>query len=421
MFKPETVEDVEDIEMDTDETRDIQAAKIVPVAKPAPFRPGVNFGPVSYVPAMGGHLFPYFHQCLDNDMTYVADVFRRHFLFNFDDDPSSCAETFKNWRAGFSSIVYTDAGAICQHMTFGVELALDTQTRVYYLVDSGEYLGFVLLGFSNAILAYSEIREALSAADLRKELQELSTHETSLAAMCKLLSELKLDGDEMSVVISPESVSTSRDLYEEIKKRVKETTAARREKFEKILRGLHFKETYRTPSVQSVCESLEAISDEDYDISSWPLFLHPEFVFSGDRVYEVLASFGPASISFININGTRYPIPCIDGDDYATSSDPTKNDEIPELLISQKALNVAIGDFRRMRKEVAIFQNLQERARANRNIRYAKNNGREEIWAALRMYIAGKKRDPAAAEKERGAPKQKKRKVLDRDDDFENF
>jgi hypothetical protein len=414
-----------DTEMDVDETPHslIQISSMCPVAKPAPFRPAINFGPISYVPNLGGHLFPYFHGCLDNDNSYVIDVFRRFFLFSFGADPDDCGTSYNTWRANVSQMMFTDSGSIVQHMTLGMELAIDTQSRLYYLVEGSDYHGFVLLGYRFAVNAYSKIQHALSAEKLKSELDALTTHESSLKDLCKLLSDLVIDGDTMKETLTIDSVESARDLYDQIARRSSEMSVAKKTKFESHLRGLSFRQSYLRPSRDNIIEMLRALSDPELPLSQWPLFLHPEFVFSNDRSYEVLSAFGPTAPSFINITGNRYQIPYEDVEDHGTSTTPDKEDPVSSILVSMKALNVAVGDTRKMMKEVAIYQNFQERAKANRNIMFNKGYGRDEVWKALRKYVAGSKPDGQPGEESGPSkpPKMKKRKIADREADFDEF
>lgn len=355
------------------------------VAKPAPFRPSINFGPPASVPNMPGILFPYFEGLLRPDYTTIHHTVGQYFLGSFGDTKDIIEQNYRQWRRTHKTMTRTPAGMILIHVMKMVELALEAQARLFVIVDHGRYLGSCLLGARFSVIKTGEMYGVSEPDMLHNELSSLTSHDSALEELRLKLSTMELVDGEMSAVaeVPPEAISTARGLVEQMRMRMKPTEEDDIKDFKRLLSTLSFPQPFRPMGIDGILLALSYERDGVVPINE-PLWLEFGLIYREDvTAYFILGMFGSSAPSFVNAAGVRFEIPSSKASDQASVVDEkTGKQRMPSILVGYKATSAAVVDFERVRKESAVFQNLQERAAPHRNVRYD-GAARNRIWEAL--------------------------------------
>jgi hypothetical protein len=141
------------------------------------------------VPSLPGLCFPYFHGMLTNDKTMLRLIPGKHFMRLFGADPKPSYLQYRNKVGGFAS---TSAGIAMSHILAGVDMSIETQTKLHLLFDGRSYLGFCLLGAKWAVQRGQQWHYPKTSAELRADLNTIRTHESSLAEVVAKLEDLDI-------------------------------------------------------------------------------------------------------------------------------------------------------------------------------------------------------------------------------------
>jgi len=125
------------------------AADAVLVAKPAPLRVDVNYGSPTSVPNFPGYVLPYFRGLIDPSKHTMVSIMKRFFLGCFGDTQDAAMSAWGSWVRGLDKWYKTEAGREISHIFFCVQLALESQSRLYVLMSGSKYLGSCLLAIGS--------------------------------------------------------------------------------------------------------------------------------------------------------------------------------------------------------------------------------------------------------------------------------
>lgn len=359
-------------------------------AKPSPLPYQYNFGGPNDVPFLPGLVFPFFDRMMIPDNLTIRNILSRHFIRCFGDSRAEQQKTYKSIKGGLDSLTRTSVGLEYLHIFIGIELALDTQTRLFLVKVSDEYAGFVLLGARFSVLVDNEWHEAKSARELQKDVKLLSSHTASLHRVCEILSSLKIaagDAESEPVTVNPDTISNGHDLWDAIAMRktrdvVDELTSA--------MRGISFTRSFLSINPKNIQWALEMVSTKrnvplSRDI---PVYVPSAFNLLNERILRVLACFGPDSFSLQNQTGTKYQITsAARRDDPNEAMDVSGKEKVlPAVIVAVKGVVTCYQDMNRTIKESAITMNLQERA-AKHRCHVFKGEERDLIYGKLRELV----------------------------------
>jgi hypothetical protein len=148
-------------------------------AKPSPAATSTaSWSAPKDVPSMPGLCFPYFNGMLTSDKDILRYIPGRHFLRLFGVDPK---EHFLFYRKATGGFANTDTGIIMSHILAGVDISIQTQTKLHLIFDGQTYLGFCILGAKWAIQRGAMWHYPKTSSDLRDDLNSIVTHDTSLS------------------------------------------------------------------------------------------------------------------------------------------------------------------------------------------------------------------------------------------------
>jgi hypothetical protein len=136
----------------TQNSTNVQVADAVYVAKPAPLRPEINYGPPSAIPSLPGYILPYFPGVMEPNRGELIGVFKRFFICALGDSRSNVVAAWKDWVKGVENWYKTEEGVVITHIFMAVQIALEAQARLFIILDRGKYLGSAILGYKFSVV-----------------------------------------------------------------------------------------------------------------------------------------------------------------------------------------------------------------------------------------------------------------------------
>lgn len=403
-----------DVEDDSDEEEDTthnavftlpnkSLAGAVTYAKPSGRPSNVNFGPPGSVPSLPGLVFPYFPGLNNPDYTTIREVCVNHFFRLFGDTFEKCKENLKEFKMGCNGLAGTKEGMMITHMYKGIELALETQTRLYLVFDP-EYRGFVLLGAHFSVHDGSKWVEPVSAADIQVELAKMDTHKSAVNRIAEILSEVKLI-DGAPVVVNPDDLTSSDAVAREIMARDVGTLEDTAE-IDKMLKSLIWSKPYRQIGPDSfllfLAELRNAIADPSHTI---PFYIPSVRAPLDSHLFRLLATFGSEAPSLWNTRGSVISVMPEEGELKRKEGkvDPVT---VPnELIILPKPVLVAYREWEQnILRNGHIAMNTKERAKDYRAHVIKDDGVRVKIWQELQEVLVVRK------QRGDGEPEKKKRR-----------
>jgi hypothetical protein len=408
--EPEVEQDVEmeDVSEDVGDFKTIAGRPItlqgmVLVAKPAPFRPLVNYGPASAVPASSGIVFPYFHGMITPDFQFLPNFMWRFFLQSFGETRDAFTKGFKKWTDGSKSWCDSFLGLQLQHIFFGVQLALETQARVFIVSELETYQGFVLLGEGFSVVAHDKVYTPVSSEELRIHLSSMSIHNNALEKICDLLSASTLAGSKKRKRVVPGDISSNRSLYVEFHQRSIDDDTE--EKILSLANDLSFPERYWRVNPTTIAKLFESYGKRDGGHpESEPMYIGSGLLNSVDAAYLALSVFGPTAPSFYTVKGEKKDIPAPGRPDPLSVLDAATGKPIlPVVPYTMKSIRTAMADLYKVYMDRAIYVLPRERAGPSRTTQFV-GKARDEIWTSLRKHVGDRGEEDRDRKKPRTDP-----------------
>jgi hypothetical protein len=391
-------EDQADLEVLDGHRRVSTLKEMVLVAKPAPFYPKCNFGPASAVPSISGLVFPYFNGLITRDYQTMPDIVWQYFLMGFGSSKDTILRGFQRWSKGMKTWIESTQGMEMMHMFYGIKLALEAQARVYFVVEMGQYQGFVLLGEAFSIVAHEREYMPVNSDKVRVELGKISIHETALEEIVQMLSNATIGQTKKRKAITREDITRNRDLYLEVQKRKFDDDE--KDRLNTLAVQLSFPERYLRVSPESIALLLNTYSLNDgvWD-EKMPMYIGSGLLFETDSAYLALSVFGATAPSFFTVGGEKKDVPALGKPDPLSVLDPsTKLPMMPVIPYTMKGVRTAMNDLYKVWKDRAIYVLPKERAGPSRTTQFQRN-ARDEVWKSLRTYIGGRSEDEVEEKK----------------------
>jgi hypothetical protein len=390
------------------------------VAKPAPFRPEVNYGPPSAVPTFPGYVLPYFRGLIEPSKSTIIHVIRRFFLGCLAESNEKAGDAWYDWVRGVDKWYQTEAGRIVTHILFNIQTTLESQARMFLFIRSDEYLGSAILGYGSGIMVDGRFCAPETVEEVRKLSGGLDDHGMALGRIIGMINELRLEKGQM--VLEGSEITSSRRLHRFIVEspRVGEEEMA---ELTELISKLSFEEKLWSVVVGNLVRALETLVTSDPVDINLPMYLDPTLVYNTSRAHEVLSIFGPIAPSFVEAVGTDHPIPKgALADDPASTIDPASGKRpLEAIYVSLKKIGVAVGDWQNVLKKRRIRQNSEKRDAGFRTLEF-RGDMRDQIWQVLKRipYEESSKRkraDDEAEDVEEG-PSRKKGKARETVSEF---
>jgi len=363
----------------------------------------VNIGTSSEIPKSSGLIFPYFPGLIQPDAVFMNGVILRRFYQLLGRTHDICQATYLDLRHGVNSLATTDRGMELCHMLLGLDLALDTQSRCFFIIEKGKYLGFSLLGAKFAIFSNTKWFAPASEDDLSVAINKMDPHESAVDDMIKRFEVLQTKGQFNG--------SMARKSFDEPKLlagvlsglKVAELEEDDVRELDRCVRNLNYMGTgYLTKNPQMITEMLMTIaSNKSIDLERPTFFPSIKAPFDS-KVFIALSKFGPDAPSFWNDRGKE--IACKPTEQSVVSTggkrkigNPDDFGNMPNrILITPKPLAIAVQDMVKVLEKGMVKMDIDERAARYRNISVEHEETRKLMWKGLLEMCAdsGKKKRP---------------------------
>lgn len=377
-------------------------------AKPSPYPSGFNTGGIAEVPEGEGIVFPYFDRQIIPSRSHLGLLFKDcGFIRLLGATVEEYLDGWKSFRLDLMSLSDTEYGCMLGHMLTGVKLALEAQSRLFVVLEEGQYLGFVLLGKQTCVEIGGVTVRAKPSSEVASALDKMQTHAGAIKELCTILSGADLIGTTIQEEVA--DIPGSSYLYQQLTRRKMDKGTM--SKVHGLYRGLRFKETYLSATAKHICEGLVALSKGETYLPNSPRFIPDNHGALADPLLNFLALFGPEAPSPINAKGKSYNIPKVKEREYSAPADDVRDmekrqefqnkyqvEERQRLecgILTMKPILVALADWKTALKERQIKMNPAERAKVHRNLVFTGAQTRAfeialGLWAGAK--VSGKRK-----------------------------
>lgn len=262
----------------------------------------------------GGLLFPYFLGMMLPDRDFAVQIFQRFFFRGLSTKPQGAQQLWTTIKQGLRNISVLPAGMAISHAFLGMMLADNTKSCIRYVIDKGQYHGFILLGDHINIINNNRVHAAAPPEDLFNNISTFKGIDISLIKLISVLSTAINNEGDPRYVISLNDINTSRGLFNVL--RTIDTDYFERDAIQEVdnlLSIITYGETYASPTTGSIASFLSYVSSGDMGIlSQFPTLLTGGIWRSPDRITIGLGIFGGAcpTLSWaMGHRASRIPIP----------------------------------------------------------------------------------------------------------------
>ncbi|RKF58535.1 hypothetical protein OnM2_067060 [Erysiphe neolycopersici] len=271
-----------------------------------------------------------------------------------------------------------------------INLALETQSRCYVLIEKSQYQGFCLLGARYAIFANSKWFAADEEEVFRQSLTRIDPHECAVDDMTKMLERLK-STDQFER-------SSDRKLFSDPQLLVDELALLKLDEIEdddireldRCVRNLNYiGNGYLTKNLQMITEMLTALNSQTEIRLAEPTYIPSiRSPFSSD-IFKLLSRFGPEAPSFWNDRGSEIVWKAGEKT-IVMSNGKRKIGEIniymnmpSKIMITPKPLLIAVRDLEKVVDKGKVKMDANERAGRYRHVSIEHDETKRKLWREL--------------------------------------
>jgi len=349
-----------------------------------------NIGSPANVPKMPGLVFPYFHGLIQPDNAMINSTVLRRFYPLLGRTHEECQKTYVEIRHGINTLSSTSRGMELAHILLGIDLALDTQTRVFLIIEKNQYSGFALLGARFAIFANTRWYAPDTEEEIEDAIRRMDPHESAVDDMTKKLKEL--------TSLDKFTGSTDRSIFEEpwrlaeelAKLKFEDISGEETRELDRCIRSLNYMGSgYLASNPQVIADVLATLASSKDITLDRPTYLPSVKAPFTNRNFKALSRFGPEAPSFWNDRGVE--IPCRPTEKSVAGIGGKRKIGAPDvfgnmpgkLLITPKPLLVAVRDMDSVVSKGRVKMDVGERAGRYRNVCVEAEESRKAIWTGL--------------------------------------
>jgi hypothetical protein len=285
------------------------------------------WGGPSNIPRTSGILFPFLRELSKPDKQMVPFVIERSFLKSLANTMEGINDRHHTLVKAWCKDIYSsDIGHILSHLALGIKVACTSQSRVFPIIESNQYLGFYLSGARFACGLKGVLHRPVSFDENMEDIASLGTHESVLGDIAALLVS---DKKKMRDWILP--ITSMVRLHQQLDQFI--LSSDKLERIRELLPGLHFPQAPLRPTLENIHKVLSAIVNKE--MPNKDEYIHYLAVGIKDVYTQQLSRFG-----------TLIPSPDIPG--APRMSVVKKPSSMPNgpLAFRQTTLSSAIADWK---------------------------------------------------------------------------
>jgi hypothetical protein len=301
-----------------------------------------------------------------------------------------CQVTYLEIRHGINSLATTARGMELCHIMLGIDLALDTQSRCFVIIDKNKYLGFTLLGARFAIFANTRWFAPANEQDLHTALARMDPHESAVSDILEKLEKLRAS-DRYSGMANRSIFAEPETLVGELEKlKISEVDDEDVRDLDRYIRNLNYMGTgYLSQNPQMIADMLATLASAKDIPLVRPTYLPSIKAPFASRHFRALSRFGPEAPSFWNDRGSEIICKPVDKSVVSTGGKRKIGEtdifgNMPDkLLITPKPLLIAVRDLDKVVDSGKVKMDAKERAGKYRNISLENEDTRKSVWKGL--------------------------------------
>jgi hypothetical protein len=363
------------------------AGSKLPKAKPST-PPEVIFGNASQMPSLPGLCFPYFSGMLDADQNFSSAVIREYFLECLGNDVGSILSGHKDIKGALGSLGLTETGKVLQHIFCGVKLAIESQARLYLVIDGSRYLGFTLHGWYFTVSIDGYKHAPFEYPVLVGHIQLVDEHSVAIANILLKLASMKIDGKKPTKKFLQDQrlvVSKNPRLLAELIRKFDLSDHEDVEEIEKLANKLSFPQRFWDFSAANILQAVDLLLDGTFPNADQPLYIRGGTLTTIDPKLSIFALFGDSGFSFRNPGGSATKVPKDKESDTLYKPYRGKNNKEvkpnPTLVVAKKSLGLSVEDWKLFMADHR-FLNKNSRDQAFRSVSLGGPKGKD-LWFGL--------------------------------------
>lgn len=315
-----------------------------------------TWGPADEVPNSDGLFIPFVKELAVKDTITVPTLFSDYFLRSLASSTKVAFEKMDELRAGWGVISDTNLGHEISHLCKCIDIAMKAQATLYPIYTHGIYEGTVICGAGYTVSVHGKVYTPLPYGDLQKLVSDKSAHSYALSKIVKLCE------DKQTEIIACTSMR-------QLSKLLLECTFDELNKQEviRLAHQLSYSTRYWSTSIANIHRALSFLPNPELEIPN-DVPMHPKFVFSMDRVEQVMSAFGHQAPTFMIPGGKK----CAFSD-----KDPPKNFHVRTISVE-----AAVTDMKYLVEHGYITNNLNNLSKGYKDTSINGPN-KVNVWKAL--------------------------------------
>lgn len=348
-------------------------------AKPT-IEPGRKlWGPIEEIPNADGIFIPFVAELSVPDKFTVVEVISTYFVQCLASDIHGMATMLNNIRSAWGLICTTTLGHEITHIAKCIHIAIQAQAIVYPIYTQTVYEGTVISGANYNLCINGEVFGPTAYAKFQGMVSKSSMHAQALQRISRVCN----DGANEIY-----TCTTMRQLASIVQKEA--LNELDRQEVISAAKELNFRSTYWSSSIPNVKTAMNLLVNGDVAIVD-DIPLHPNYLFSTNRVETVMAAFGHQAFTFLIPNGREIKV---------QAGDPPKNFHIRIVPIE-----IAIQDMNYVMENGIITNNVMNLSSKHRDIAL-KGKDKTTIWEDLFCIVPDDTEERATSMNTAQAPQQ---------------
>lgn len=350
------VEDLDSIDESMSLTNNDATNIQLSVAKPTQSN-DKRWGNVNDLPNTSGMYVPFVRDLAIGDTITVPNLLSMVFIRSLASSIPGMFATLDTIRSAWGVISTTDLGHEITHLCKCIDIALQAQACVFPIYTGDIYEGCAICGAGYSINLRNEVYEPIPYVELQKVVQDGSAHAKSVRGIIAVV-----DSQDSNLIPECKTMRQLANVLQSV-----ELDAIERKKVVDFAHHLCYSNKYWSTAATNVSHALDLLSDPESEIPD-DVPMHPKYMFSDNRVEQVMSAFGHQAPTFMIPNGKRCEL---------ADKEPPKNFHVRTL-----ATDMAIADMKYVMENGYITNNLQNLSSKHRDAPL-KGTDKTDMWAKL--------------------------------------
>jgi len=192
------------------------------------------------------------------------------------------------------SLAFTAAGRALSHAYLGVHMAMQCQSEITFLVEKGQYMGFVLQGSQMRIVYRNEILTPKPHTELIQQAKDISPFSDVIEQIIALVEKCKDSKNKPKYRITKEDLQTSRRFvafYASLT--IEDFPDDFKTQLSNLMDKIYYSDKFAIPDQQMILDFLNFVATgAEEHIAKYPAYIGNCYYEATDRIHVGLGIFG---------------------------------------------------------------------------------------------------------------------------------